>query len=527
MKEALMGLETEYGIYCDVARLKSLLGGVENYVNVVLKQVPKILPENDYCMAYKSTGEFWTRAGMRLYPDRGTHLEVATGECGTFSELIFQKNAGDCLASALVNKARKVLRAHPYGYDGPFEIYANNTAVDAEKFFTEHSKSEATFSRHENYLLRKDLFTDAFGGRFSYFDFIFENDGHFFAARPLLGGAGHITLEGKFVLSPRMHWTARTVGGGTTHNRALVNTRDEPHADGQKFLRYHHIAGDTNITDHITKMKMAFTYWVLRLLERGWKAPDWLRIDGTRASESALMGVARDINGDPQLGGVHSVGGRNCSAADILMSYLEAVDKHREKLLFEAEDDEIFLDVASYLERAKAGFESLAGESEWATKYDLMLREMRKKKIRTFNDSRLKKLSIVLHNLDRNPDENPFAEFRARVLPPNMEISDLGKACRQAPKTRAFVRGLAVYLAKRFGVAITFPTGAEWVSLSTPADPDGILSTLVSLNRMTPWEITKDDVEKVVRHMRQVAMICPKGKSKPAAQEAGEPFYGV
>ena len=513
MKEMLIGLETEYGIYCDMTRLFRLLGGAETHVNFILGQISLLLPEDDYVVTFVRTGEFWTRAGMRLYSDL-THLEVATSECGTFSELIFQKNAGDCLALALMDKARKILREQPYCYDGPFEIYANNTAVGLKETSGECFEDEKTFSRHENYLLRKDLHTSSFSSSASYFLFILENAGYFFAARSLLGGAGHITPEGKFVLSPRMYWTTSTIGSGTTNNRALVNTRDEPHADTGKFIRYHHTAGDTNITDHITKMKIAFTYWVLRLLERGWVAPNWLRIDMLRIGEVGPMGVARDINADPLLGKFYTVGGRNCSAADILTAYLEAVDKHRKELLFEAEDDEIFQGVVSYLGRAKTGFESLVGESEWATKYALMLREMRKKNIGSFGDPRLKMLSIKLHNLDKNPERNPFAEFRNKVLPSNMEISDLVKVCRQAPKTRAFVRGLAIYLAKRFGVAITFPTGYEWGSFLTRDGRNESPSDHVSLNRTTPWEVTKDDIKKVVRHMRQIAMTHPKAKSK-------------
>jgi len=139
---------------------------------------------------------------------------------------------------------------------------------------------------------------------------------------------------------------------------------------------------------------------------------------------------------------------------------------------------------------------------------------MRKKNIGSLGDPRLKMLSIKLHNLDKNPERNPFAEFRNKVLPSNMEISDLAKACRQAPKTRAFVRGLAIYLAKRFGVAITFPTGYEWGSFLTRDGRNESPSDHVSLNRTTPWEVTKDDIKKVVRHMRQIAMTHPKAKSK-------------
>lgn len=525
MKEALVGIETEYGINCDVARLKGLLGDANNYVNIALQQAGSVLPENDYCMVYKSTGEFWTRAGMRLYPDRGTHLEVATPECGTFGDLIFQKNVGDCLAQALVDSARGVLK-EKHQYDGPFEIYANNTAVDSQRSLAEHPDSETVFARHENYLLRRDLLYEAAGIPVS-FDYILENAGNFFAARPVLGGPGHISPKGEFILSPRMYWIAGTIGGGTTTNRTLVNTRDEPHADAQKFIRYHHIAGDTNITDHIARMKIAFTYWVLRLIERGWKAPQELRFDGTQGQEVSLLELGKRINGDMLLSKTHQLGGKALKAVDILSIYLDAVDKHRQNILFESEDEEIFQDVARFIDRAKGGFEELIGESEWATKYALMMEEMRKKKIEKFNHPLLKKLSIVLHNIDRNPRQNPFFLFRNKVLPPNMDIGNLVRACRKAPHTRAYARGLGIYLANRFGVAISFSSGAEWTCLSTPADPDGNQSTVCYLNRVTPWQVTKDDIERVVRHMKQVAMKHPKRKSDPGATDQLEPFYGV
>lgn len=505
MKEMLCGIETEYGIHCDIAHLERILGPDKNYVHFVLRQISSLLPENDYYVTYRSTGEFWLRCGARIYADRGTHLEVATAECGTFADLVIQKNVGNSLALRLTEKTQEILRARPYFYRGPFELYANNTASEAGKPAVQGVKPETQFGCHENYLLRRDLF-DKFG-RLHYFDFIRRNLGCFFAARTVLGGAGHITLDGKFVLSPRMNTTEFSIGGGTTTGRALINTRDEPQADGEKFIRYHHIAGDTNITDHITKLKMAFTYWVLRLTERGWQAPTWLRLgDWQFENEERLLAFAREVNTDPELKKVHRIGDRSVSTTDVLMSYLEAVDTHRRELLFEDEDNKIFEEVARYLEQAKEGFMALAGESEWATKYVLMLAEMRKKNIGNFGDPRLRKLSLVLHNLDKNLARNPFVQLRNQVLTPNLEIGDLAKACRTAPRTRAFVRGLVVYLANKFGVALHFPSGAEWACFSTPVEPGSSQSGICWLNRLAPWTITKEDIAGVVRHMRNVAM---------------------
>ncbi|MDO8500192.1 MAG: proteasome accessory factor PafA2 family protein [bacterium] len=509
MKEALMGIETEYGIHCNIARLHGLLGSNENYATLALKQVGLLLPEDDYFVCSFRTPEFWTRAGMRLYRDTGDHIEAATSECGTFEELIFQKNVADCLVAALVGKAREFLRGHPYNYDGLFEVYANNTAID---FDGHGSKSEISFGRHENYLLRRDLILKSLGPQF-HFDFILENCGYFFAARPLLGGSGHINPEGNFILSPRSEWVKQEMGGATTSSRALVNTRDEPHAECEKFLRYHHTAGDTNITDNITRMKMAFTYWVLRLLELGWRAPNWLVIEKRELSkyDENLMVVKWGINNNPFLDKVYVVGGKRVSAADILIFYLEEVDKYRKELRFEAEDDEIFQDVSSYLKRAQTGSKALFGESEWATKHILMLRKMGKK-VKSFSHPVLKKLSLVLHDLNRNPEQNLFLGFRNKVLPPNIEISDLVKACRRAPKTRAFVRGLGFYLANKLGAAITTNSGNDWASVSTVA-PRGKDSTSYLFNKEKPWQVTKADICGIVKFVKLAAIECPKDKS--------------
>ncbi len=495
MKEALMGLETEYGIYCDSDQIRDIFGDVQGHTVFILYQVPKVLPPENYVRNGIQSGEFWTRAGMRCYADRLDHIEVATGECSTFRDLIFQKNAGDRLAQMLVSAARAELRVDPYRYSGPFEAVANNTARRYASPF-DAEDSEVTYGRHENYLLRRDLFPGIHSHTERY-EHILSHAGVFFAARPVLGGSGHINPSGTFLLSPRMDWIKDLVSGATTSARSLINNRDEPHADPEKFFRYHHIAGDTNITDEICRMKIAFSYWVLRLLERGWTAPARLQLE-----RRSYLALARAINRDPLLKNRHQLGRSRFSAAEILEIYLDAVNNNRERILFDEEDEEIFKEVELFLERAEKGHEALVGESEWATKHFLISAEAGKRGLESLDHPLLRMMSIALHNLNQNPEENPFVLIRNRVLPPNGDVGPLEEATARAPKTRALVRGLAVFLANKFRVPISFPSGSEWAMISIPGTIEFESFPFFRLNQKTPWEVSLSDVKELVSRMR-------------------------
>ena len=55
----------------------------------------------------------------------------------------------------------------------------------------------------------------------------------------------------------------------TMHNRPILNTRDEPHADREKYRRLHLIIGDANMCEYATALKVGTTQLVLDLIERG------------------------------------------------------------------------------------------------------------------------------------------------------------------------------------------------------------------------------------------------------------------
>lgn len=521
MREALVGLEIEYGLRCGLLSMTSIYGGyAPSCLSFIIKQVGAVLNESDYVMPLPGTAEFWTRGGMRCYEDRRTNIEVATAECATFADLIFQRNVGDRLVQALVDAARPLLAEHPHDYHGPLEAYANNTALDLAHPLPHEPGSEVTFSCHENYLLRRDLFPGKERSQQARYEHIWDQAGPFIVTRPLLGGSGHISPNGTFLLSPRSFWMKTAVGSGTTGGRTYVNTRDEPHANAEKFFRYHHIGGDTNITDQMLRMKIAFTYWVLRLVERGWTAPLWLKLP-----TSECLQVAREVNDDPMLTKVFQNGRKKFTAHDVLLTYLEAVDTRKCDLLFTEEDERIFQEVAAYLADAKKGWEALVGKSEWATKYMVTLREARKKNCESFNDFRLRMLSVAFHNLDRNPEQNPFIILRNQLLPPNIDVGDLRHACRVAPRTRAFVRGLAVYCANTFDIPISFPTGREWFSMNIPAKPGLPPSSFFDLNQLSPWDCSKGDIKKFIDRIRPWALKY-RGKAYDNGAAGGENSTG-
>ena len=57
------------------------------------------------------------------------------------------------------------------------------------------------------------------------------------------------------------------MGLETTLKRPIINTRDEPHADADKYRRLHVIIGDANLAELSTYLKVGTTSLVLAMIE--------------------------------------------------------------------------------------------------------------------------------------------------------------------------------------------------------------------------------------------------------------------
>lgn len=187
--------------------------------------------------------------GARFYNDH-THPEYSTPECRTLASLIAQDRAGERIVQAAAVRRNQAL-------GGPHvRLYKNNTD------FHGHS-----YGCHDNYLMPRSVpFTSLVSGLLP-----------FLVSRQIIAGAGKVGIEaqeGRYVsgcyqLSQRADFMETELSVDTMHNRPLLNTRDEPHADRRKYRRLHLIIGDANMCEYATALKVGTTGLVLDLIARG------------------------------------------------------------------------------------------------------------------------------------------------------------------------------------------------------------------------------------------------------------------
>src|SRR5437763_14327255 len=136
----------------------------------------------------------------------------------------------------------------------PIQLYKNNP-----------DGKGASYGAHENYLMdRRTPFIDIIRGLVP-----------FFATRQVFAGAGRVGIGTEsrtqgFQLSQRADFFEVEVGLETTLKRPIINTRDEPHADAEKYRRLHVIIGDANLAELPTFLKVGTTSLVLSMIEDDW-----------------------------------------------------------------------------------------------------------------------------------------------------------------------------------------------------------------------------------------------------------------
>ena len=238
--------------------------------------------------------------GGRLYVDHG-HPEYATPECTGAAQAALADRAGDLMAARGADLLRR-------------------RGVAARLFKNNVDGKGATYGTHENYLVPRAID----------FDDLVQALVPLLVVRPLLVGSGRVgtgavAQNADFQISQRADYLEKVVGLGTTVNRPLVNTRDEPHADPERWRRLHLVAGDANCFDTMNWLKLGMTSLVLQVLADGVPA-SWRRL---RLADPVAQ--ARDVSRDIRLSGALELAdGRRLSALEILEHYLETVRSHLE-----------------------------------------------------------------------------------------------------------------------------------------------------------------------------------------------------
>jgi proteasome accessory factor A len=251
--------------------------------------------------------------------------------------------------------ARAAVRAASVPGTAPILLYKNNT-----------DNKGASYGTHENYLMaRKTPFAD-----------IVRHLTPFFISRQVFTGAGRVGIgqDGRgegFQVSQRADYFEVEVGLETTLKRPIINTRDEPHADPDKYRRLHVIIGDANLSEISTYLKVGTTSLVLAMIEDG-----WLRDNGIDLAVDGPVSALRAVSHDPSLR--HQVtlrDGRRMTAVQLQMEYLEQARKHVEDRLGSDADDEtrdVLARWESTLDRLAADPMSLSGELDWVAKLEIL-----------------------------------------------------------------------------------------------------------------------------------------------------------
>src|SRR5690349_1197870 len=239
--------------------------------------------------------------GARLYVDHA-HPEYSSPEVTNPLDVVRWDKAGELV---MLEAARRV--ASMPGVNAPINLYKNNT-----------DNKGASYGAHENYLCSRD----------TPFASLVRHLVPFFVTRQVISGAGRVGIgqDGKgagFQISQRADFFEVEVGLETTLKRPIVNTRDEPHADADRYRRLHVIIGDANLSEISTYLKLGTTALVLAMIEDRFLAADL----GIEAPVSEL----RQISHDPACRHLVTLrDGRRMTAVQLQMEYLELARKYTE-----------------------------------------------------------------------------------------------------------------------------------------------------------------------------------------------------
>ncbi|OOK73665.1 proteasome accessory factor PafA2 [Mycobacterium kansasii] len=235
--------------------------------------------------------------GARLYVDHA-HPEYSAPECTDPLDAVIWDKAGERVMEAAARHVASVPGA------AKLQLYKNN--VDGKG---------ASYGAHENYLMSRQ----------TPFSAIIAGLTPFLVSRQVVTGSGRVGIgpsgdEPGFQLSQRADYIEVEVGLETTLKRGIINTRDEPHADADRYRRLHVIIGDANLAETSTYLKLGATALVLDLIEEG--------VDLADLALARPVHAVHAISRDPTLRAtVALVDGREMTGLALQRAYLDRVAK--------------------------------------------------------------------------------------------------------------------------------------------------------------------------------------------------------
>jgi proteasome accessory factor A len=398
--------------------------------------------------------------GARYYVDHA-HPEYSTPECADALELVLADKAGERVLARSMQAARRLLEPGQ-------EILVHKNNSDGKG---------NSYGCHENYLVDRAV----------PFANLVRHLLPWFVTRQVFTGAGKVGSENgagavDFQLSQRADFFEEEVGLETTLKRPIVNTRDEPHADPQLYRRLHVIAGDANLCEVATFLKVGTTAIVLAMIEDDFIDKDF--------SIVASVPAMRTVSHDPTCRAtVELVDGGHMTAIDVQWEFLRLAQKYADETGLDAcGGDTVAGDVLARWEAVLGALErdpsTLDGQLDWVTKLGLLDAYAERDGI-SWGDPKFSLLDLQYHDvrLDRSLYERLVRAGKVERL---VNEDDVMRATTEPPgSTRAYFRGQCL---ARWPDAVV---AANWDSiiLDVGGDP------LKRIPMMEPLKGTKAHVE--------------------------------
>ncbi|MEV7974703.1 Pup--protein ligase [Streptomyces sp. NPDC086519] len=363
MDRRIFGLENEYGVTCTFRGQRRL--SPDEVARYLFRRV----------VSWGRSSNVFLRNGARLYLDVGSHPEYATPECDNVIELVTHDKAGERILEGLLVDAER--RLHEEGIAGDVYLFKNNT-----------DSAGNSYGCHENYLVARH-------GEFSRLADILIP---FLVTRQLLCGAGKVlqTPRGAvYCVSQRAEHIWEGVSSATTRSRPIINTRDEPHADAERYRRLHVIVGDSNMSETTMLLKVGATDLVLRMIEAGTVMRDLTLENPIRA----IREVSHDITGRRK---VRLASGREASALEVQREYYEkAVDFCERRGIRTGTVEQVLELWGRTLDAIEAeDLDRIGTEIDWVMKYKLIER-YRAKHNMTMSHPRVAQIDLAYHDIHR------------------------------------------------------------------------------------------------------------------------------
>jgi proteasome accessory factor PafA2 len=281
--------------------------------------------------------------GSRYYVDHA-HPEYSSPECLSARELVIWDKAGERILEESIQAAQAISQTGESIF-----IYKNNSDGKGN-----------SYGCHENYLVDRAV----------PFPQLVKQLIPFFVSRQVFTGAGKVGAENNaedvdFQISQRADFFEVEVGLETTFKRPIINTRDEPHADPERYRRLHVIVGDANMSEIATYLKVGTTGLLLRMIEDEYITDDFSLAEPVKAM--------RTVSHDPSCTAtIELADGRWITAVELQWEYIRIAKKY-------AQDNEVDPGAEDVLERWEHVLEglerepiSLSRELDWAAKLSMM-----------------------------------------------------------------------------------------------------------------------------------------------------------